>query len=628
MDASGRHPDPLPPAVLAALQAAASPRKPAPAPHPQPESEESIAVHPALLRALVQGQQHQQPPWPGIDPNLRMPYPHGVIPQHAQSAAGHPYMYANVPGMPPGFQMHPQQLLALQHMHQMQLAQHTQHAGLPPPQHAYQMVHPPMDVDPPRDPFVYVQSEVKEAVDPVVMEGIKKRALFVAPPLPGGRLRIPQACERCRKRKTKCTGEKPRCRRCVKRGYECEYVFEHRANKTKKALADREKAEREAEEASRDQRMLVDPTMPFCPPLLAVAHSSSSGYSVPGTSSLPPPLMPGGPHGQHLHPLAAFAHASSLGYYGGAHPPVTPMPTPAIMVDGRPLPSPHMLPQTQTQPQLSGDIPASRSRSGQKAKRPSRAKSNGNLQAVSRSSSAMSLQQPEPPVPLTSAASCQACLAELAQCAACPPGRQEPHVQQPQAQQLQHHPEQPHSDIQRSRSTPEVIDLTTPRIAPPSPPPEVKQHLINVLTKVLAQKAAAEKAAAAGTSDKGQATTTPMPTPVALPPLLAPGGSSSSSGSEMKSGMQTPQDYFAHPAYAVPGPSVLSPAVYSPGMVKTSESMAMANAGQGMYLPSPGIVSTAEPGCSRDGEGGLRFSDYFHSFEPSSSDSMQSVEEY
>ncbi|KAI0372988.1 hypothetical protein BV20DRAFT_1119531 [Pilatotrama ljubarskyi] len=631
MDAASRRSDPLPPSVLAALRAASSPRKSAP--HPQREPEESIAVSPAFLRALVQGHQ-QQPPWPVGDSSAPMAHPHGSIPQLPPGVVGQPYMYAGASGVMPAYQVHPQQLLALQ---QLQLAQHAahppppQHAGHPPqPQHTYQLVHPPMDVDPPKDPFVYVQREVREATEPPVMEGIKKRALFVADPLTGGRLRIAQACERCRKRKTKCTGEKPTCKRCVKRGYECEYVLEHRANKTKKAVAEREKAEREAEEAeaaAQKQPKLIDSAaMPICPPLVA-ARSSSSGYSVASASSLPPPLMTGGLHGQHLRPFAAFSPSPSPGYYGGSLASVPALPTPTIMIDGRPLGPIEML--SLAQAQGSADIPPSLSRTGTQPKHPSPVTSERELLAMSRSSSAMSVQSTELPAGPAASTSCQACLAELADCLACASESHELHSQR-------QHLQQQHADIQRSRSMPEVIDLRTPRLAPPSPPPQVKQHLIDVLTKVLAQKEAGRAAAAAlaPSSDEALAAPTPTPTPLAVPPLLAHGASSSSSGSgsEMGSGMQTPQDYFAYPAYDIPSPSILSPAVHhgSAGVMKTSESMAMAGIGQGMpmaYLPSPGYMPQ-EPSYPRDGEGGLRFSDYFHSFEASDSESMQSIQEY
>ncbi|GBE81716.1 hypothetical protein SCP_0400870 [Sparassis crispa] len=47
------------------------------------------------------------------------------------------------------------------------------------------------------------------------------------------RLRTPQACERCRERKTKCTGTRPTCKRCLKSGAVCVYVLDHKNNRIK-----------------------------------------------------------------------------------------------------------------------------------------------------------------------------------------------------------------------------------------------------------------------------------------------------------------------------------------------------------------------------------------------------------
>ncbi|KAF8908412.1 hypothetical protein CPB85DRAFT_1309362 [Mucidula mucida] len=52
------------------------------------------------------------------------------------------------------------------------------------------------------------------------------------------RLRTAQACEKCRIRKAKCSGEHPSCKRCLTRGLICEYAKEGRVrgpNKPKKA---------------------------------------------------------------------------------------------------------------------------------------------------------------------------------------------------------------------------------------------------------------------------------------------------------------------------------------------------------------------------------------------------------
>ncbi|CCL99272.1 uncharacterized protein FIBRA_01287 [Fibroporia radiculosa] len=45
------------------------------------------------------------------------------------------------------------------------------------------------------------------------------------------RIRTPQACERCRERKTKCSGTRPTCKRCFHSGAQCVYVLDHKANR-------------------------------------------------------------------------------------------------------------------------------------------------------------------------------------------------------------------------------------------------------------------------------------------------------------------------------------------------------------------------------------------------------------
>ncbi|KAF9451463.1 hypothetical protein P691DRAFT_838562 [Macrolepiota fuliginosa MF-IS2] len=54
------------------------------------------------------------------------------------------------------------------------------------------------------------------------------------------RLRTAQACEKCRTRKAKCSGEHPSCKRCINRGLVCEYAKEGRVrgpNKVKNATS-------------------------------------------------------------------------------------------------------------------------------------------------------------------------------------------------------------------------------------------------------------------------------------------------------------------------------------------------------------------------------------------------------
>lgn len=218
---------------------------------------------------------------------------------------------------------------------------------------------------------------------------------------------------------TQCTGEKPQCKRCQKRGYECEYVMEHRANKTKKALAEREEAARLAEEEATVNGqipvMYDDPSaMPMCP-TAGPAWSNSSGYSAASGSSLPPPHLYAG---QPLYAHAVPAYSSAPGYSTNSL--ASALGTPAIMIEGRPLVSSSSNMRLQAPPAPV----ASRSRSNSRAKRPAAASrptpshSVNDLQAVSRSTSTMSMQQSDMPLPAASP-SCQACLSEMSNCNAC-----------------------------------------------------------------------------------------------------------------------------------------------------------------------------------------------------------------
>ncbi|KAI0824963.1 hypothetical protein BC628DRAFT_1419700 [Trametes gibbosa] len=50
--------------------------------------------------------------------------------------------------------------------------------------------------------------------------------LFLRSPTPIKNRRTQKACNRCRQRKAKCSGDRPSCARCVARGYICEYAEE------------------------------------------------------------------------------------------------------------------------------------------------------------------------------------------------------------------------------------------------------------------------------------------------------------------------------------------------------------------------------------------------------------------
>lgn len=53
--------------------------------------------------------------------------------------------------------------------------------------------------------------------------------MFFYPSTEGPRLRTAQACQKCRARKAKCSGDHPSCERCLMRGLVCEYSTEGRA---------------------------------------------------------------------------------------------------------------------------------------------------------------------------------------------------------------------------------------------------------------------------------------------------------------------------------------------------------------------------------------------------------------
>ncbi|KAH9483936.1 hypothetical protein JR316_0003414 [Psilocybe cubensis] len=51
-------------------------------------------------------------------------------------------------------------------------------------------------------------------------------------PQPSGRQRTSQACDKCRERKTKCSGHRPVCLRCTNRGLICEYTMRESRSRT------------------------------------------------------------------------------------------------------------------------------------------------------------------------------------------------------------------------------------------------------------------------------------------------------------------------------------------------------------------------------------------------------------
>ena len=178
-----------------------------------------------------------------------------------------------------------------------------------------------------KDPFVYVQPP------PEALKSERGRELFHRPPKT--RIRVSQACEPCRKRKSKvfhlrplppgchfgfmydlsrqCTGAKPRCKRCDKKKLECVYVEDHRANRLKGM---RSRMVSSVPVTELDEDYDGDSTLPPCPPAgpsysSSSTYSCSSGYSSgslldsaapPPSSSSPPSEAPRLPYPIYVPP--------------------------------------------------------------------------------------------------------------------------------------------------------------------------------------------------------------------------------------------------------------------------------------------------------------------------------------
>ncbi|KAI0364774.1 hypothetical protein BV20DRAFT_816333 [Pilatotrama ljubarskyi] len=71
------------------------------------------------------------------------------------------------------------------------------------------------------------------------------------------RLRTAQACEKCRIRKAKCSGDHPTCQRCLSRGLQCEYAPERKMrgpNKNKRKSISQKRTDPSPSDASDDRR--------------------------------------------------------------------------------------------------------------------------------------------------------------------------------------------------------------------------------------------------------------------------------------------------------------------------------------------------------------------------------------
>ncbi|KAI0285507.1 hypothetical protein BC826DRAFT_1051992 [Russula brevipes] len=103
------------------------------------------------------------------------------------------------------------------------------HSTHPTPEHS------PTTAVPPGHPTFHDQHEEGEIPDhsPRTCSwggaGSLNPSTGVFSPAPGhSRIRTAQACEKCRARKAKCSGEHPACQRCLARGFVCAYAAERR----------------------------------------------------------------------------------------------------------------------------------------------------------------------------------------------------------------------------------------------------------------------------------------------------------------------------------------------------------------------------------------------------------------
>ncbi|KAG7095305.1 hypothetical protein E1B28_006071 [Marasmius oreades] len=137
------------------------------------------------------------------------------------------------------------------------------------------------------------------------------------------RLRTAQACEKCRTRKAKCSGEHPACKRCLTRGLVCQYAKEGRVrgpNKPKTKLTSSPVT------AESSPTSLEAPLVPIAlqnktvskEQSLSLGHSGSPPTSFlitahgTGLTSTTPPLSPESTLGMHMHSLPSPAMPIAL----------------------------------------------------------------------------------------------------------------------------------------------------------------------------------------------------------------------------------------------------------------------------------------------------------------------------
>ncbi|KAJ7062140.1 hypothetical protein C8F01DRAFT_1136604 [Mycena amicta] len=111
------------------------------------------------------------------------------------------------------------------------------------------------------------------------------------------RLRTAQACEKCRTRKAKCSGEHPSCSRCLSRGLPCDYAKEGRVRGPNKSKRDQPATDSFNDKPSYARRRrttvaghAIEPLSTHLPLPLSLPRLDTSGFNLNKRLSLPPNL--------------------------------------------------------------------------------------------------------------------------------------------------------------------------------------------------------------------------------------------------------------------------------------------------------------------------------------------------
>ncbi|KAF9563472.1 hypothetical protein CPC08DRAFT_748926 [Agrocybe pediades] len=140
------------------------------------------------------------------------------------------------------------------------------------------------------------------------------------------RLRTAQACEKCRTRKAKCSGEHPTCKRCSTRGLVCEYAKEGRVRGPNKPKPGKPTTTASSSSdyatGSRVSTTSTDPEGPGQPPPSHIRHRTSSTHSSSASGGSPVNVTT-----EPLNPTTireALIRAGHIEVPGGTPPPQFP----------------------------------------------------------------------------------------------------------------------------------------------------------------------------------------------------------------------------------------------------------------------------------------------------------------